>query len=362
MRAFYNLNEILDISSKQGGIIVIRRIAISTKYRKETLIVLTIIGFGILILYLKLLSPENVFGLLRKTNILLVLASTIVNVLYLSLYGIVWWYVLRNIRIRVSLGECILGGYISLLGDMVIPSASLSGEMLRIAYGMYRLGINGSVVFTSIAIHRLLNSLSFGLVVILGFLGIILTTGTAGYNSLIKYLALAVIAILLTLLGLFLILNSGRIADYLHRRGKARRLVKFLRDVNKCTTMFRRNIIGTILTFLLAIARWMVGALIVFLLFLAIGYDPGYWKVLFAYPLYGISLLIPIGIPAMIGIMDTTMITIFMILGINKSVAVAVALLSRLVMTGFTILYIILVGSFFGLADLLSEVSKRNKH
>ena len=346
--------------SKEANII--KSFTIPVRYQKGSLLVLTLLGLAILGIYLKLLNPQNVIGLLKSANLNLVLISCLINIIYLTLYGFIWWYVLRSMKIKTRLPDCIVGGYISLLGDIIIPSASVSGEFLRMTYGMYRLSIDGSIVLTSIAIHRLLNSLSFGLVVILGFIGIILTSPITGYGQLLKYISLAIIAVFLTLCGLYFVFHSDRVADYLYKRGWAKNLAEFLKKMSQYSTTFKRNLLDSIMIFVIITLRWILGTFIVFFLFLSVGYHVNYWYVLFAYPLYGISMLIPIGIPAMIGIMDTAMITIFVVLGIEKSIVVTVAILNRLVTTGLTILYISLISSFLGLSDMLSKLTKSNKH
>src|SRR5207245_9699756 len=60
-----------------------------------------------------------------------------------------------------------------------------------------------------------------------------------------------------------------------------------------------------------------------------------FWLISVAFPIFGLVNLIPIGIPGMVGILDSAMAGTFILLGITPEVAIDTTLLTRIVLVVF---------------------------
>jgi uncharacterized protein (TIRG00374 family) len=89
-----------------------------------------------------------------------------------------------------------------------------------------------------------------------------------------------------------------------------------------------------------------------YVVFLALDYEVPYFLILVAYPVYSLSYMIPVGIPAMLGVVESAMTATFIALGVAPAIASSVSILTRVVAVWFEVVVTGLVTALYS-ADVL---------
>jgi len=97
------------------------------------------------------------------------------------------------------------------------------------------------------------------------------------------------------------------------------------------------------LSFLFLVLQWFFQVLIPYSFLIGVSstlqqpvnYWTFFWLISVAFPIFGLVNLIPIGIPGMVGILDSAMAGTFILLGITPEAAIATTLLTRIVLVVF---------------------------
>jgi len=326
-----------------------------------------IVGMVILAIYLYFVGFWNVVAVISKLDLRIALAAVAIDVFCIGLLAYSWKLFLVGGRLGFPLAyEIIL---VSMFGDMMIPTGSISGEVMRISITNKRTGISIGEVTCSVILHRLLLGVTFGLVLGIAFLSLAVNN-MASLAQIIVFGAIAVGSIVLGVFGLFATFNMKRF-DGLIGRWPERlvRVIRFFRrsiegeriraeitegraNFERAICLIRRRYIIT--STLLMLARWFLIALIPYLMFLSLGYPVSYEFILIISIFLSMVNLMPIGIPGLVGVMEIAMTAVFVGFGIPADIAVSATLLTRLVTFWFELGLGTLGASLQGVRGLMS--------
>ena len=254
-----------------------------------------------------------------------------------------WFLILKRTSDNIRFKDALVSSFLSLFYDLVIPSASIYSEYKRVEY-LHRVnGLDYGCVIACVAVHRLINCVSFSISLITGVL--------IGYLQWQKlklrgYLLSSTIILSIALFALFMTLKPEyvvKIYEGLKKRSKrvarSSRLKSFIDNFTKAGLQIRgENPLFIILIFTLSIIRWYVGALIFYIVLKELGVVVPLWECLILFVIYNMVLFTPAFIPAMIGALESTLTLTMMLLGISKVIAGAATLLVRVVITGTMLL------------------------
>lgn len=326
-----------------------------------------ILGMVILAIYLYFVGFWNVVAVISGLDLRIALAAVAIDVVCIGLLAYSWKLLLVGRRLSFPLAfEIIL---VSMFGDMMIPTGSISGEFMRISITNKRTGISIGEVTCSVLLHRLLLGVTFGLVLGIGFLALAVNN-PASIAQIVVFGTMAVGSIVLGIFGLFAAFNMKRF-DGLIGRWSERLIgvIRFFRrsiEVGKvraeiaegranfekaiCLVRRRYMLAATVIMLL----RWFLIALIPYLMFLSLGYPVNYEFILIISIFLSMVNLMPIGIPGLVGVMEVAMTAVFVGFGMPADIAASATLLTRLVVFWFELGLGTLGASLQGVRGLIS--------
>jgi hypothetical protein len=154
------------------------------------------------------------------------------------------WHVILSIVTTVKFKHNFIATLLQIFGNIVIPSASLGGEILRVSYLKNRTNTNLEKLIASIAINRLQYGITMIAFIMIGLFFILLN----GIFSLYIFLAFIII-IISTFIIYFLTFKSkviksfsAKIINFSHK--KFNRPKNYLEAIDKVNDFIDSSIIG----------------------------------------------------------------------------------------------------------------------
>jgi len=320
-------------------------------------------GACIFVLYLLLVNPEAVIAEILKANVSLLLLTLPLEVAFMSSFGLAWFVLLRSVEKRALLKDCISISLVSLFGDIMIPTASVTGEVIRLTLAKRKMGIGLNKTLASVLVHRILNLMALMPFLLLGLISFRLDRSNDVGFLILLVLALMAVGVGLPLLRYFS--KSKTFQEYVYRASQ-KFLTTFRRWDDKLSIAVEHNInefcqvLDKIfsrpqtlaLSFAMFLGQWGAAMTIPYVVFLALDYEVPYFLILVAYPVYSLSYMIPVGIPAMLGVVESAMTATFIALGVAPAIASSVSILTRVVAVWFEVVVTGLVTALYS-ADVL---------
>jgi len=347
------------------------------KIGKKAMLLLIAVGIILYISFLLVLNINigKVISLISRARIEYVTLALLFDTSFILFYAFAWYFIVRifipDLRLRDSLLAVIMGW----LGDMIIPAAFITGEIIRLYYIGKKYKSKYGTLATTIVIHRLLSVIAF---VFFIFTGAILLTfqqvvvASNIFREMILFAILSIVAVLLIVYVIFVPerLNKTLIiaAKYVSKALAKMGLSKYSYDILSGFKSFHESIIQArsnmkpiAVSLLLLLIQWVFGILVPYNIFKALGHDVSFWLLSLAYPLYGVADNIPIGIPVNAGVLDTAMITTFILLGIDKNLAVSATVLTRFITVCYEAFLTGVISLLFGIREILYELEKEKR-
>ncbi|MBM5805983.1 MAG: flippase-like domain-containing protein [Candidatus Verstraetearchaeota archaeon] len=327
--------------------------------------VMLIVGGIIFIGYLYLVGFWNVVEVIRALDLRIALSTILIDLVCIGLFAFGWKLLLRNPGMKFK--HCFEIVLVSIFGDLMIPTGSISGEIFRVTLTTKRSSLQISEATASVLLHRLLLGITFG-----GVLGVslvlIIMTQAIPLAGLYLFVALAVIDLILGVIGIYAAFRAQRFEKFVERLAiKTGNFIRIFRSRYNVEDMrarvmggfnaFGRAIAGVKKTSILAsaivlTARWFLIASIPYLMFISLGYPVSYWVALSVSIFASMVQMIPIGIPGLVGVMEISMTAFFMVFGIPADIAASGTILTRLVIFWFELLISGAAASFQGIRGL----------
>jgi uncharacterized protein (TIRG00374 family) len=275
--------------------------------------------------------------MLYKVRIDYVLLMIISNFLAILLFSMAWHVVINEIY-RISFKDSFISSCICIFGNLIVPSASFSGEVMRINYFKKKYKVPIERVLATIAINRFQYS-----VTMLSFfiIGIVIAYY---YGMQIFSLLIALIFVLIITIPLILLLFSARsliiIVDKFFRifffLSKEKDKIGFIYDkVYEAVDQFNLTVAyikkskGMVLALLCMALQWLFNSITIYLAFLSINVSVNVGIIIFTYPIFAMLTVTPIGIPGNIGLIEASMIWLYSGFGINFLASLVAVFLTR---------------------------------
>lgn len=289
-------------------------------------------------------------GSLNPLILVLVLFFDILNIIF---YGTAWYFLVHTVQPTVRLTKSIEGVMISIFGDILIPTASVTGEALRVTFANREFHLPYPEGIATILVHRVLNGLASGTILAIGA-SVLVLSGELSPSLRFYILILLILVMIPSLLGIAVLFYPGigsrivlrligRFANRPRTAGIVHRITGGVIGFEKSIKLIRARGQDIPLSFLFLVFQWFFQVLIPYTfligvsstLQLPINYWTFFWLISVAFPIFGLVNLIPIGIPGMVGIIDSAMAGTFILLGFTPEVAIATTLLTRIVLVVF---------------------------
>jgi len=330
--------------------------------------IMILVGAVIFGAYLYFVGFWQVVDIIKGLDIRIALLAIAIDLLCISLFAISWKFLLKSPGIKLK--DAFIVVLVSIFGDMMIPTGSISGEVMRISLATKKTKLHLSEVTASVLIHRLTLGITFGVVLGVSVV-MLLVTQTLNLAALSLFIFIGAAVIFLGGLGILAAVNICRFKRFARvcltkmagiiRRFKPSfslenaqlRVERGLEEFQRAVKEISRG--RVLLASSLLIARWFIIALIPYLVFISLGHPASYWMVLTVSIFVSMVQMIPIGIPGMVGVMEVSMTTFFIGFGIPADIAASATILTRLVMFWFELLISASTASFQGLSDLMKN-------
>lgn len=328
------------------------------------------IGLCAFAVYLFIVGPELIVAEISKANLWLLLLAFPLDLVFMLLFGLTWYILLKVIEKKVSLKDSLLISLVSLFGNIMIPTGSVTGEVIRLVLSKKKLKIGFGKALASILVHRIINLMAFAPFLVLG-LALFWTSGF-GNVELLTLLVLTLVVIVGGLSFLRYLSKSRRLQGYAYKASE--KILRALKkwgsetsnilehDISEFSSslnmMFSKPHIAT-LSFIMFLGHWAAAMTIPYIVFLSLGYEVPYSIILAAYPIYSLTYMMPVGIPAMLGIVEASMTATFMALGIPPITASSVSVLTRLIAVWFEVAVTGAATALYSI-DILREMVKKS--
>jgi len=336
--------------------------------KKKSTISLLLLGIIVYVIFLLVIRVDihEVFGIVQQADSKALILAIVFDTLFIIFYALAWFSLVRIVSNNIKIKDALLAVILGWFGDMIVPAAFMTGEVIRLYYINKKCNIDYGRLVPTVIIHRLLSAVAFVFYIVLGAV-LIARYGTIPSDIYGQTLAVVIICTCFALVGFIVLFNKKVLSFLLNRTSKAIKsfLIKFklehyISSVENELNSFKHSIellyrkrLSVALGFILLLTQWMFGVLIPYMVFIALAHPVSFWLISLAYPLYGVIDNIPLGIPVNAGLLDTAMITTFVILGIDKEVSVSVTMLTRAITVAYEALLTGTVSLLFGVRSLL---------
>ncbi len=284
-----------------------------------------------LVLIIPLLAAFDLKGTLDKIAevgpipVLLSFISIHIGVFFYAL----GWYALLE---EASFVDVFLISWASLFMNLLIPTGSASGEVLRIYLINKRANLKPGRATSTVVAHRVVMIIPFLVSIILGMSFFFSHIGSS--NNLFLGIISSVVMMVLLVLGIIKVSMSENfllrligVMEKALRRDFSRvkeQIREYVNAFNDLITHRPKLIKSLICSFL----NWLFDMLPIFIYFSAMGISIDPFLGAFIYSVSIILVLIPIGIPGNTGVREWAMTGMLVALGIGKEAALAITLLS----------------------------------
>jgi len=307
----------------------------------------TIIGIAIIISFIYVNNPIMIYNEISRANPIYILLGIMFEVLAMSFSALGWYLLTKSVNLKINYIESLKATLIAIFGDMMIPTGSLAGETFRILYVRNKNNTQTDKLIAIAALQRLIYTL---LLIVLIMLGIFLNeTNRILVFGYILWVATLMVFLVLVLVyfvkapdafGKFLkeiIIYSHKIVRIPKNPDKILRSIDdLINGINEGMQLSKDRKRYVILATIVMTFQWIFGTFMIYSMLFALNYTRvNYIVLLSIYPIYSTLTIMPVGIPAALGVVETGMILSFIVIGIPRTIATSATLLTRGVMVWF---------------------------
>jgi len=335
---------------------------------KASVLLTIAVGAVLVTLAFILSDPWAVVIRIVNANPLYVALACLFDFASIAFFAFAWVAAAKATGVEIGFIDGFVASVLGLMADKLVASASVSGELVRLAYVRSKRNAGYAEFLATIVVHRFLYNVAFILLLAAASVDIAARGVLPQAVSIVTAMA-----ILSTLIASYVLLRPESLKGVSRRLARyADRLVARLYNVHslslgervdsfvEAVAMSVRGAWGRkgymILATVLMLFQWLAGALELNVLFTAVGYDVDFWVVLLSFPLHCYLTALPVGIPAALGVTEVGTLVILSALGVERSAAMAVTILVRFVEVWFELALGAIVAAAAGVTLLTSRL------
>ncbi|MEM0023371.1 MAG: flippase-like domain-containing protein [Thermofilaceae archaeon] len=335
---------------------------------KASVLLAIAVGAVLVTLAFILSDPWAVVIRIANANPLYVALACLFDFASIAFFAFAWVAAAKATGVEIGFIDGFVASVLGLMADKLVASASVSGELVRLAYVRSKRNAGYAEFLATIVVHRFLYNVAFILLLAAASVDIAARGVLPQAVSIVTAMA-----ILSTLIASYVLLRPESLKGVSRRLARyADRLVARLYNVHslslgervdsfvEAVAMSVRGAWGRkgymILATVLMLFQWLAGALELNVLFTAVGYDVDFWVVLLSFPLHCYLTALPVGIPAALGVTEVGTLVILSALGVERSAAMAVTILVRFVEVWFELALGAIVAAAAGVTLLTSRL------
>jgi len=315
-------------------------------FDRRRIFIFLMVGLVVLFLYLYFfVDISQMITLIRTVDPIYIVAALIAMNLSVFFFAYTWKILLEIMFIRVSIYKSFLLAWASTFIDLLIPAETVSGEISRAYMLSKSSSVNiGSVVASIISHRMLIMSVTLGGMIAGSFLFL---SSQQVQPYMVWFVVVATAISVTYIVGLYAVsINeniSRRVVDVIFgflefitrgRRSfeKYRRMAEVsLKYFHEGFKTLEKSPFGLIVAILMSLLAWVFDLILIFLVFISLGYPIPLGVVLIVYCFIGALQAMPIALPGVVGIAEIVMTTLYTLLGIPLTVAATATILTRVV-------------------------------
>jgi len=166
-----------------------------------------LVGVIIFAAYLYFVGFWQVVEIIKGIDIRIALFAIAIDLVCISLFALSWKVLLKSPGIKLK--DSFIVVLVSIFGDMMIPTGSISGEVMRISLTTKKTKLNLSEVTASVLMHRLTLGITFGMVLGVSVI-MLLATQTLNLAALSIFIFIGVVVSILGGMGILATVNICR--------------------------------------------------------------------------------------------------------------------------------------------------------
>jgi len=321
------------------------------------------VGIILLAAFLYLVGLGQIMETIRTVNIRIMFLAFLLDMVGLVLYGSCWYVLLRAAGLDMRFRTCISIALAGIFTCYITPSGffmDASRVLLASKESNIRIGDGAATVI----LHKIMFTLGF---VTFGLLAIGMLSVSQGLSlSLaVNLLGIATLVVTGTIGIAVLVAKADRLGHHMPSlieslksligRIGGKYYPTILSSVSGLTNDFRGTFMRllkspkTILTsYTLALSYWTTSVLILYLVFLALGYNISIWVIMLTISIGDFIQMTPIAIPGMLGVIEVVTTTVLVMFGVPLSVAASATLLARIATFWFDLPITGVAASYYG--------------
>ncbi|HDH91532.1 MAG TPA: flippase-like domain-containing protein, partial [Candidatus Aenigmarchaeota archaeon] len=299
-----------------------RKIKIIIPYKK--ILISLILGIlSIFALYTLFENLRQSFSLILSVNLPVYLLAILISISAFHMYIISWTFLLKALKIKIRFRHVVSLVWTSYFFDAMIPTGSVSGEVIRAYLTSRKYGAKLADAMSSVVAHRIVAISSFLIMGLITFISLFLL-----FHLSQQILILCGIMLSLSLFALIVLTYLSlkpkainkllkvilRICKKLSRKAEKKikrwepRVSQAVQEFSKGMKLLITHKKTMILTFLTSIIWWLGNAFVGYIIFLSLGYRINFFLILFVFTITILVRMIPIFIPGSMGLFEAVTI------------------------------------------------------
>lgn len=320
-------------------------------------------GIALLAVFVYFVGFREIVDTILKVDIHLMFLAFLLDMAGLLLYGSCWYVLLRAGGLSIRFRSCISIALAGIFTCYITPSGffmDASRVLLASKESDVRIGDGAATVI----LHKIMFTLGF---VTFGLLAMTMLSMTRGlsYPLALNLLTVTVLVVIGTIGIAVLIVKADKLGH--HMQGITHRLKSLLSklagryyptmlsSIGGLTNDFRRTFVklvkspkAILASYALALSYWTTSVLILYVVFLALGYSISIWIIMLTISVGDFIQMTPIAIPGMLGVIEVVTTTILVMFGTPLEVAASATLLARIATFWFDLPITGVAASYYG--------------
>jgi uncharacterized protein (TIRG00374 family) len=333
-------------------------------------------GLVLLSAFLYLVGLSQIVETIRTVNLQLMLVAFLLDMAGLVLYGTCWYALLKAAGLDMRFRTCISIALAGIFTCYITPSGffmDASRVLLASKESNIRLGDGAATVI----LHKIMFTLGFvtfgllalGMLFISRGLSLALAMNILGISALVVLgtLAMALFIVKADHLGQRMPNLIDRMKSLLDKIARKYHPA-VLSSISGVTNDFRKTFLKVVrspkailTSYALALSYWTTSVLIMYVVFMALGYDISIWAIVLTISIGDFIQMTPIAIPGMLGVIEVVTTTVLVMFGVPLSVAASATLLARIATFWFDLPVTGMAASYYGAKYVIKLASSASR-
>jgi uncharacterized protein (TIRG00374 family) len=309
-------------------------------------------GILALLLFVNYMGVNGLLLILSRVNLIVIVLLVLVELLGFVLYGTTWYVLIRSSGHQIRFGMCQMITFASVFISFLISSGFIL-ESMRVVLGSKEARMHTGESASTVILHRVV----YITTVLASTVTAMLALSARGWMPRAEALQLELASgtlIIIILLGVFLSLSprfiqplksvTSRIirpimghVQRLQEHEASWSVERFLTDYENTFRRLLSNRRDMLLSFLSSSGDWSCSVILLWGVLATLGHIASIWIVVIAMAVGEMVQMIPIPVPGMIGIYETSLTATLITFSVPAPISASAAILLRLITSVFDI-------------------------